>query len=125
MPDGSSVQAYQYQTVSVRVVFQAQLHLLHFNVDMIRRLDDVTAQLAALQKTLEKQSPVSNPQSAPATSSLSEDTILTEAQEVQLGQLVVEEKFYRTSLPNDLPTPPASLGDTTLTHDQVIGLFEQ
>jgi len=119
MCDGSSIQAHQYQKVSVCVVFPIQSHL---HVNMIRRLDDVTAQLAALQKTLEKQSAASNPQNAPDTNSLSEDSILTEAQD---GQLVVEEKFYRTCSANDLPTPPASLGDTTLSNDQIIELFEQ
>jgi len=81
--------------------------------------------LAVLQQALVKQSPNSNPQSAPDTSSLSEDTIVTESQAVQLGDLMVEEVFYRTSLAGDLPDPPASLGDATLDDDQVIGLFEQ
>ncbi|KAF2499546.1 hypothetical protein BU16DRAFT_524023 [Lophium mytilinum] len=89
-----------------------------------RRLDDVTAQLAALQKTLDLQSPNSNPQSAPDTSSVSEDTVLIEAQEVHFGELVVEDKFYRASSAGDLPNPDASLGDITLNNDQVAALFE-
>lgn len=106
MPDGSSIQAYQYQMVSARVVFQVKLH---FNAYMIRRLDDVTAQLAVLQKTLKKPSPASNPHGVPDTSPLSEDAILTETEEVQLGQFAVKENFYRTSLANHLNSRKPSL----------------